>query len=40
MVLMHHEDEIEAHRGQVEALGFRMALPGHVYDLVRGERVE
>jgi ribonuclease BN (tRNA processing enzyme) len=39
MVLMHHEDDIEAHRGQVEALGFRVALPGHVYDLVRGERV-
>jgi ribonuclease BN (tRNA processing enzyme) len=40
MVLMHHEDDIEAHRGQVEALGFRVALPGHVYDLVRGERIE
>jgi ribonuclease BN (tRNA processing enzyme) len=40
MILMHHEDDIEAHRERVEALGFRVALPGHVYDLVRGERIE
>lgn len=39
MVLMHHEDDIEGHRAQVEALGFRVALPGHVYDLARGQRV-
>jgi hypothetical protein len=36
MVLMHHEDDIEAHRAQVESLGFRIGLPGQVYDLVNG----
>ncbi len=40
MVLMHHEDDIEAHRVQVEALGFRIGLPGQVYDLVRGVRID
>jgi hypothetical protein len=35
-VLMHHEDDIEAHRAQVESLGFRIGLPGQVYDLVNG----
>lgn len=38
-VLMHHEDDLEDHRGRAEALGFRIALPGHVYDLVSGQRV-
>lgn len=37
MVLMHHEDDIESHRGEVEALGFRVGLPGQIYDLVSGE---
>ncbi len=40
LVLMHHEDDIEAHRAHSEALGFRVALPGHVYDLARGVRVQ
>jgi hypothetical protein len=39
MVLMHHEDDIEIHRAQVEALGFRIGLPGQVYDLVSGKQV-
>ncbi len=39
VVLMHHEDDLEAHRRRAEALGFRIAMPGHVYDLVRGDRV-
>lgn len=38
IVLMHHEDDLEEHRARAEALGFRIALPGHVYDLVSGER--
>lgn len=38
MVLMHHEDDLEEHRARAEALGFRIALPGHVYDLVTGQR--
>lgn len=39
MVLMHHEDDIEHHRAVVEALGFRIGLPGQTYDLVSGKRV-
>lgn len=39
MVLMHHEDDIETHRAQVEALGFRVGLPGQTYDLVTGRQV-
>ena len=38
MVLMHHEDDLESHRARAEALGFRIALPGHTYDLVTGKR--
>ena len=40
MVLMHHEDDIEANRALVEAAGFRVALPGHAYDLESGRRIE
>ncbi|NVB37758.1 hypothetical protein G6O69_07930 [Pseudenhygromyxa sp. WMMC2535] len=40
MVLMHHEDDIEIHRAQVEALGFRIGLPGQVYDLCTGKLVD
>jgi ribonuclease BN (tRNA processing enzyme) len=40
IVLMHHEDDLEAHRAHAEALGFRIALPGHVYDLDAGVLVE
>jgi hypothetical protein len=39
MVLMHHEDDIETHRAQVEALGFRIGIPGQVFDLVSGKQV-
>jgi ribonuclease BN (tRNA processing enzyme) len=36
MILMHHEDDIENHRGAIESLGFRLGLPGQTYDLVTG----
>ena len=39
MVLMHHEDDLELHRERAEALGFRVALPGDAFDLVRGVRL-
>lgn len=39
IVLMHHEDDLEEHRARAEELGFRIALPGHVYDLGTGERL-
>jgi ribonuclease BN (tRNA processing enzyme) len=39
MVLMHHEDNIELNRARVEALGFRVALPGHEYNLETGLRI-
>jgi ribonuclease BN (tRNA processing enzyme) len=39
LVLMHHEDDLEDNRARAEALGFRIALPGHVYDLVSGQRL-
>jgi len=39
MVLMHHEDDLEQHRARAEDYGFRVALPGDEYDLVRGARV-
>lgn len=39
LVLMHHEDDIETHRAQVEALGFRVGIPGQVYDLSTGQLV-
>ncbi len=40
IVLMHHEDDIEQYRGRAEALGFRLAMPGDVYDLYGGARIE
>ena len=40
MVLMHHEDDIETHRAQVEALGFRVGVPGDLYDLLTGQRID
>jgi ribonuclease BN (tRNA processing enzyme) len=39
MVLMHHEDDIEQHRAQVEGLGFRIGLPDQVFDLVSGQKL-
>lgn len=39
MVLMHHEDDLELHRERAESLGFRVALPGDAFDLVRGVRL-
>ncbi len=39
LVLMHHEDDIERHRQRAEARGFRLAMPGDVYDLATGQRV-
>lgn len=39
IVLMHHEDDIEAYRSRAEALGFRLAMPGDVFDLETGQRV-
>lgn len=38
-VLMHHEDDLELHRARAESLGFRLALPGDVYDLETGQRI-
>jgi ribonuclease BN (tRNA processing enzyme) len=39
IVLMHHEDGIEQYRARAEALGFRLAMPGDVFDLYTGQRV-
>ncbi len=38
VVLMHHEDDIEENRERVEAAGFRVAMPGHIYNLESGQR--
>jgi ribonuclease BN (tRNA processing enzyme) len=39
IVLMHHEDDIEQYRARAEGLGFRLAMPGDVYDLHSGARI-
>lgn len=39
MVLMHHEDNLDQNRTRVEAAGFRVAMPGQIYDLVSGQRI-
>jgi len=39
VVIMHHEDNIEENRARVERAGFRIALPGQVYDLGTGLRI-
>ena len=39
LVLMHHEDDIEGYRARAEALGFRLAMPGDVFNLCDGTRV-
>lgn len=38
IVLMHHEDDIERYRARAEALGFRLAMPGDVFNLYDGTR--
>lgn len=38
MVLMHHEDNIEENRARAEGEGFRIGMPGDVYDLITGQR--
>ncbi|MEE9384100.1 MAG: MBL fold metallo-hydrolase [Nannocystaceae bacterium] len=40
IVLMHHEDDVEQRWVQISEAGFRLALPGHVYDLNTGEQIE
>lgn len=39
-VLMHHEDDIETHRRRAELAGFRVALPGDLWDLVTGDKIQ
>lgn len=39
VVLMHHEDDLEANRKRAESLGFRIAVPGQTYDLVTGQLI-
>lgn len=39
VVLMHHEDDIEHYRARAEALGFRLAMPGDVFNLHDGTRL-
>jgi ribonuclease BN (tRNA processing enzyme) len=36
-VLMHHDDDIAERRSEAEAYGFRVALPGDVFDLRSGQ---
>jgi ribonuclease BN (tRNA processing enzyme) len=40
IVLMHHEDDIEQYRQRAESLGFRLAMPGDVYDLYSGHCIQ
>jgi ribonuclease BN (tRNA processing enzyme) len=40
IVLMHHEDDIEQYRARAEGLGFRLCMPGDVYDLYGGQRID
>jgi ribonuclease BN (tRNA processing enzyme) len=39
IVLMHHEDDIDRYRGRAESLGFRLAMPGDVFNLGDGARL-
>jgi ribonuclease BN (tRNA processing enzyme) len=39
VVLMHHEDDIERYRARAETLGFRLAMPGDVFNLYDGTRL-
>lgn len=38
IVLMHHEDALERYRSRAESLGFRLAMPGDVFNLYDGVR--
>jgi len=40
IVLMHHEDALEEYRARAESLGFRLAMPGDVFDLQTGARLQ
>lgn len=39
IVLTHHDDDVLRHRSHAESLGFRLAMPGDVFDLQTGERL-
>ena len=39
MVLMHHEDDLDEHRSEILARGFRIAEPGDRYDLSSGQQI-
>lgn len=39
IVLTHHDDDVLEHRAHAESLGFRLAMPGDVFDLSTGARV-
>ena len=39
MVLMHHEDDLDAHRERIAALDVRVALPGQRWDLRTGTQL-
>ncbi len=39
VVLMHHSDDMEKFRPRAEELGFRLWMPGDVFDLVTGQRL-
>jgi ribonuclease BN (tRNA processing enzyme) len=39
IVVMHHEDDLEDHRGRVLKAGFRIALPGQLWNLATGQLV-
>ena len=39
LVVMHHDDDLDEHVARVEADGFRIALPGQVWDLRSGQLI-
>ena len=39
MVLMHHADDVADFRSRAEAAGFRLCMPGDVFDLISGQRL-